>query len=334
MPVRRTPSVPVASRARNALDRRAARLTGSVEAAPAERVVRRVRPSPTRQEPEQELGLILRAPNTEAVYGDAIRSMRVAPQAMRSGEYLHVSDLISKCVRARSLLELHQITLPVKNLSLSDRMTFAMGDAIHDVAKALARDGSPDLAWGKWSCKCGYLHHDDPCVFSEVEEEVCPHCNTRVDVYQEVSIFDEEYGIVGNPDLVFWLPRKGAFHINEIKSISDTQWKELRRPKPEHILQVVFYWLLCHRKGMPLTDRVSIIYFTKGWMFGTQDNYKEFLVDPQAELHRLEDMVADAKAYKAARVSGDLALLPTRTCATAEAKDAKACTACDLCFSV
>lgn len=333
---KRIPTVPVESRASAALERRRVRQLPETQSAPEVPTLRAARRVPRNARSEQSaLGEIKRAPNTDEVYGDAIRSSKVHTRPMRSGDYLHVSDLIHRCVRARALLELNQITMPRQTITLSDRMTFAMGDAIHDEAKALAREGSPNLVWGKWSCKCGYLQHEDPCTFAEVEPEECPHCRTAVDRYQEVSIFDDEFGIVGNPDLLFWLPRQQAFHVSEIKSIADAQWKELRRPKPEHILQVVFYWLLCRRKGMPVTDQVSIIYFTKGWLFGNQSNYKEFLVDPQAELHRLDDMITDAKAYKAAKAAvSDMTLLPVKTCATSDAKPAKSCGACELCFSI
>ena len=92
---------------------------------------------------------------------------------------------------------------------------------------------------------------------------------------------------------------------------------------------------LLKRAGYRITDRVSIIYFTKGWMFGNKANYKEFQIAPEDHLHRLEDMIADAKAYKAhrlARAAKKPTTLPVRTCASPEGKPAKGCIACDVCF--
>lgn len=315
----------------------------SADAAPATPLQRRATRVLARQ--RDDGAMVVRAPNTDGVYSDAIRESRHRPQRLREGDHLHVSDLIQKCVRARALTARFDLQSPIRMLTPSDIMTFAMGDAIHDEAKAMARDGAPHMIWGKWSCKCEFLKHDDPCLFEEIDrEEECPHCHSKVDRYHEVSFFDDEYGVVGNPDLIFFIPRTGAYHVNEIKSIAPDQWKELTRPKPEHVFQVVWYWLLMQRSGMRLTDRVSIIYFTKGWLFGSQDNKKEFMFDPQAELPRLADMIEDAKTYKAymsaiRAVKGDkskakLPALPLKVCASKDSKQAKTCHACDVCFEV
>lgn len=330
MAIRRVRGTPPPSRVAEANQRR--RQAAAEPAAPrrATRVIHRQR--------DDESAQVVRAPNTDTVYGDAIRSMRVQPRALRGGDYLHVSDLISRCVRARAIVAEYDLDPPRQTLSLSDVMTFAMGDAIHDAAKALARDGAPHMIWGKWSCKCKFLKHDEPCLYSEIDqEEECPHCLSKVDNYHEVSFFDDEYGVVGNPDLIFYIARTSAFHVNEIKSISHDQWKDLARPKPEHVMQVVWYWMLMHRQGKRMTDRCSIIYYTKGWLFGSQINYKEFIIKPEDEIRRLADQIEDAKAYKAHRESldtDDVAPLPVRTCSSPETKDAKACVACGICFEV
>lgn len=333
MTVRRTrPTAPPANTPRTAdvLARRRQPATPKESPAPATRALRRQAP--------QSQSQVVHAPNSDEIYGDAIRSMRNQRRPFRGGDYLHVSDLIGKCIRAKSLVAEYELEQLHQSLTLSDIMTFAQGDAIHDAAKALARDGSPHLVWGKWSCKCEYLFHEEPCLYSEIDqEEECPHCHGKVDRYHEVSVFDEEYGVVGNPDLVFYIPRSQAFHVNEIKSISHDQWKDLARPKPEHVMQVVWYWHLMHRQGKRMTDRCSIVYFTKGWLFGNQVNYKEFVIEPEPWIRRLADQIEDAKAYKAHRLAlaaGEETLppLPVRTCTSKESKEAKGCVACDLCF--
>ncbi|ALT58040.1 exonuclease [Pseudomonas phage SM1] len=333
MPTIRRPTSgkPPATRTEEVLKRR----RSSPEEKPSTRL--RIRAARNLVQPASSgLGEVVRAPNTDYVYGDAIRPAARQSKPMRTGEYLHVSDLIHRCVRARALHELHQLSLPQQRLTVSDLTTFAQGDAIHDVGKSLARDGAPYLTWGKWSCKCEYLKHEDPCLYEEIDqEEVCPHCHTHVDQYHEVSFFDEEYGVVGNPDLLFYIPRSSAYHVVELKSISHEQWKELSRPKPEHVLQVVWYWLLMRRAGKRMTDRCSIVYYTKGWLFGDQINNKEFLVEPEKEVKRLDDMIEDAKRYRAHRkalIAKTSAPLPTRTCAREDVKAAKACPVCELCF--
>lgn len=145
---------------------------------------------------------------------------------------------------------------------------------------------------------------------------------------------DDDLWIVGNPDLLLYLPDLDAIHITELKSIAPDQFKELTRPKPDHVLQVVFYWYLMNKLGYHLTDKVSIFYATKGWVFGSTKPYREFVIHPQLELHRLEDMIEDARAHKAA-IQDKQAPLPLRTlCASPGAKEAKNCSVCEICFEV
>lgn len=250
-------------------------------------------------------------------------------QDTRPGKYLHVSDLLSKCIRKRAIHQKYGTKPKSRRLTVSDRLTFAQGDAIHDLLKSIARDGDPDEVWGKWSCKCGELHHDEPCTYSSINRtETCEYCHTLVDVYHEVSMVDEELWIVGNPDLILYKARYDAYLISELKSIAPDQFKTLARPKPEHVLQVVFYWYLMRKLGYRVLDRVSIFYASKGWSFTKP--FLEFVIDPQHELHRLEPMIEDAIAHRAS-VEG--AELPGRTfCSSASAKDAKSCEVCQICF--
>jgi hypothetical protein len=276
---------------------------------------------------------VVTAPNTDYPLGEIIDRVRYDMRPARPGDHLHVSDLLHKCIRKKAIENRFGVVPAQQRLSMSDILTFAMGDAVHDTVKERARMGAPDKVWGIWSCKCEYLKHDDPCVFADIDqEETCPHCNSLVNKYHEVSMFDEEYGIVGNPDLVLYFPRKDALHVTEVKSIAHKGWEELVRPDPKHVLQVVFYWHLMHRKGYKLTDRVSIFYVTKQWQFGDKTVYKEFLVDPVTSVVRLAPYIEDAKAYKAALAS-DTVALPLRTfCAHIDAKPAKACNVSGICW--
>lgn len=276
--------------------------------------------------------VILRCTSTDTTT-KAIEAAGAELQGTRPGNHLHVSDLLSKCIRRRAIHHSYGTVQPARRLSLSDMLTFAQGDAIHDLLKERCRRGRPEEVWGKWSCKCETLFHDEPCTYAEIDQnETCPHCRTKVDRYHEVSMFDEEFGIVGNPDLLFYLQRLEAFYVTEFKSIAPDQFKELVRPKPEHVLQVVFYWSIMSRLGYPMADKVSIFYANKGWMFGGSKPYKEYVIDPQAELHRLEDMYADAAAHKRFHETGELP--PRVFCASANCKDAKTCEVAAPCFEL
>jgi len=166
-------------------------------------------------------------------------------------------------------------------------------------------------------------------LLSEVDPEIlCNACKTPRTFYDEVPMRNEEYKIVGTPDLLLYLAAYDAFHINEIKSIAADRWKELVRPLPEHVLQATFYWFLMNALGYKLLDSVSILYVTKGWMFSGVP-YKEYTVNAQDMVRRLSSYLEDAKALKAAREGGGL---PMRTCPTDDTPIARKCDARTVCF--
>lgn len=253
---------------------------------------------------------------------------RSVARAPRSMEYMHVSDLIGKCIRKIALVERSEAVLAPQSLNYNDALTFAQGEAIHTVIKQRAAGGSPSEVWGRWSCLCGTKATKLPCLLSQAPKDTCSACRTPVDRYREIEVKDKEYMITGSPDLILYAPRLKALHVTELKSISHDAWKELLRPQPDHILQTVFYWHLMHRQGYRLTDKVSILYATKGWMFSGSP-FKEFMVNPQDHVHRLKPLIDDALAIKEARKGGNL---PVRTCASPQSPDAKKCEMCSLCF--
>lgn len=285
------------------------------------RVTRTAREAPRRQ--------IADFPEDATPVSDLLTQVRAIARPARGTEYLHVSDLISRCIRKFALIEQQDIPQPPQRLSLTDLLTFAQGDAIHDVIKARAVASGPSTVWGKWSCKCGSMRHEDPCVHADLPVQTCSNCDGGFTEYHEVPIRNEELKIVGNPDLVFFLQDFQAFYINELKSIAHEQWKELVRPKPDHVIQVVFYYWLMKHAGFTMVPRVSILYVTKGWMFNG-DPFKEFTLDAEEELPRLESYLDEARALAEFRATGKL---PARTmCVSDNAPEAKKCEVCSICF--
>lgn len=259
---------------------------------------------------------------------DVLKAARASGRAARRGEYLHVSDLLYKCARKFALIERHEDQRPPQSLSLNDACTYAQGEAIHDVLRERMRMGAPDKVWGKWTCKCGQTLHKTPSLFIEVRGDTCKVCKGPVDVYTEVSFFNEEYKIVGNPDLILYLREEDAFIPVELKSISHEQFKELVRPIPDHVLQVLFYWKLMKEAGLKVGDRISIIYQTKGYVF-VGASYKEFVINAAEEERRLVPYIEEAVALRTAREGGEL---PKRICVSADASEAKKCHMCQICF--
>lgn len=260
-----------------------------------------------------------------------LRKSRIQSRPARIGEYLHVSDLIGKCIRRKAIIAAENRPSVPQAISVTDTITFAQGDAIHEAVRSRTIFGGGEYVWGNWSCKCGTTKTTEPCTHEELgDANVCKACGGGLDVYVEVPMRNEEHKIVGNPDLVFYLPDVQAFYVNELKSISHAEWEKLARPLPDHVIQVVFYWYLMRALGYRMANRVSVVYISKGWKFGG-DIWKEFSIDATKEVSRLAPYLAAAKAYAAARKGGDL---PKRECITETDTKARACDTCRSCFSV
>ncbi len=275
-------------------------------------------------------GLVAQMPEEVSPLSDVIRRAGSEGRPLRGTEYLHVSDLISRCIRKIALVEQTKMQRQPQRLSLMDLLTFAVGDTIHDVAKARAVVGAPSKVWGNWSCKCETTKTTTPCLFSEVDTSLrCPACKGALTTYTEVPIRDEELKIVGTPDLLMYLPDFDALYINELKSIAHAQFEELVRPKPEHVIQILFYWYLMRKAGYRVTNRVSLFYVTKGYKF-TGEPYLEFSIDAESQVGRLDTYLELARELKQFRVTGEL---PARTmCASDRAPEARKCEVCNHCF--
>lgn len=273
---------------------------------------------------------VVAIPKDETILSDLLDRARSDIRHRRQGDYLHVSDLITKCQRKIAIIERHGLPARAGKLGIMDMLTFRQGEAIHDVIKERAALGSPRMVWGKWRCRCGHLFHDDPCTFDEIDtEDICEHCGDPTIHYEEVSMRDDELMLVGNPDLLLYLEDIDAFHVTELKSIAHEQWQTLARPKPEHVIQVIFYWYIMRKLGYRLTDRVSILYVTKGYIFQGKP-YKEFVFEVEPELRRLDDFIEEARMLKEARAGGKL---PARTyCPHEDCSDAKQCEVTNICF--
>ena len=148
--------------------------------------------------------------------------------------------------------------------------------------------------------------------------------------YVEVPMLNDDLYLVGTPDVLLWRRAVQAFQITELKSMAHDRWNELARPEPDHVLQALFYWYLMRGLGHPLTDTVSIFYATKSMVFRGRP-YKEFIVRPAEQLHRLEPYIESARALKLSREGGGP---PSRSCPTQDHPDAKKCEICAICFAM
>lgn len=245
----------------------------------------------------------------------------------RVGEYLHVSDLLGKCIRKMALSERYSVKMPNGVIQESLALTFAQGNAIHDHVKRRFAQGHPDKMFGEWSCLCE-KQRSKPSTLSAVGKRTCPSCGGLLTKYHELELRDPELKLVGSPDITLYLSEYPAYYPIEVKSINSDDWKELVRPIPDHVIQVLFYWYLLRKLGYPVPDQVSILYVTKGFLFKTP--YKEFIVRPEGQMDRLDSYIAEARSLVAAREGG---IIPARTrCSSPTCSEAKQCHLATLCF--
>lgn len=257
---------------------------------------------------------------------ELLKAVRPMAQDFRGGEFIHVSDVISKCVRRIALMRQMGARPPQETIMDGQAITFAIGEALHDFVKAKFIKGHPQKVWADWKCDCGHLVHRG--TFSSIPKRTfCPECGGPSHRHHEVPFVYTVYKLKGTPDLLLWLEQYNAFYIIEIKSISADGWKEIVRPLPDHMVQIAFYWRILRDAGINVVNRVSILYVNKEFSF--KFPYKEFMIDPSAV--DLTPYIEDLDALKAAEDGGPL---PARVlCSSDRAPEAKKCHMCAACFA-
>ncbi len=256
-----------------------------------------------------------------------LKKCRQEVSAYRHGDYLHVSDLLGKCVRKVALSHKYNLSIPAASLGDSMGLTFAQGTAIHDYVKEKFRKGHPDKLYGRWSCLCGNAL-TEPMLCNSIPNRPCVDCGKVPYIYRELEVFNDDLMVVGSPDVTLYLDSLQAYYPIELKSMNPEDWKNLVRPVPDHILQVLFYWRLLKEAGYSVVNQISIIYINKGYVFKLP--YKEFVIKPEEQLHRLGIYDDEARALKQYRLTG--AIPPRTFCGSALCADAKACHVANVCF--
>lgn len=249
-------------------------------------------------------------------------------QNFRDDDYLHVSDVLSKCLRKLALIRKLGVAHTAERVMDSMGVTFAQGDAIHDYVKRRFIDAYPDRVWAEWRCPCGDTTVG-PMVRSRVtSKHTCDSCGRIPSRHCEHTIVNESLWLGGSPDLVLLTPAK-SLYITEIKSINKKDWEALVRPQPNHALQILFYWWLAVEAGHSVVDTVSVLYVNKEFNFKLP--YREFTLQPEVLVDRLEPYFDDIRSYLAAVNDGGP--LPGRTmCGAMDAPEAKKCPVCVTCF--
>lgn len=268
---------------------------------------------------------------------DLVKAMDTKPEANRGGRgYIHGSSLIGLCPRKYALQILSGTTgrRPVRE---ADRIMWAIGRAVEahirkQFISAVGRKG----VFGKWVCRCGHLKRSGD--FSNRNK--CRRCGKSPLEYKELELFDHDFRIVGNPDMLYSRPDNALMHVVEIKSKKKELFEELEEPEPDHILQASIYRRLGAISGMGMSDEVSIIYGCKDYPKWGVRPYKEFHVQPSSSVEsQLDDMwerAGQVRDFLAEFSDGEnRPPLPERitACDRRDSTIAKGCEQCQACFA-
>jgi len=216
--------------------------------------------------------------------------------------------------------------MPDQIIHASQGITFQLGHAVEDYIIRRAKTKSASTLWGTFRCACKKLEFVGTYKQAKKSPK-CVRCEQPAEEYTELTLANEELMIVGNVDLVF--KEDDHFILCELKSIADKGWKELERPMPEHKVQILMYWWMARELGLPLYDKVSILYANKQYLFGSSP-YKEFVINPSLELRHIEEYLDDARAYMEYRETGTLP--PRLQCPHKDYRKAKDCHISNECF--
>lgn len=254
---------------------------------------------------------------------------RYEQDKFRKGEYLHVSDLLYKCTRKIALSEKLGEDIYAETIWPGRALTFEFGHTVEDYVRELAKRNAPRQLYGNWLCPCEKLYVQDE-TWHKAKSMKCGTCGHPPFQYREKVVTNDDYMITGSVDIPLLI--EDFFYLNECKSMAAKSWRELKRPKPEHLLQVLTYWWLFKKKGLPLWDRVSLLYVNKEYMWSGLP-FKEYWFQPSLIEDRLDDLLAEAKQLVQFRKK-DKALPPRTMCKDKDSPDAKGCQFRHVCFEM
>lgn len=257
------------------------------------------------------------------------KTMFTGPQlrGQRGGEYLHVSDLIYKCVRKKALSLRGNLPIAAEKMWDTQGITFSIGHMIGDyvVARVLASDGR---LFGRWKCRCGQVTEDNTMREDALHKPPCRSCNGQFDIYDELHLVCEDLMLQGHCDLALLWGVK--YYLTEVKSVGNNGWNAIESsPDMDHIIQLLFYYYMAKAMHLPVHEFGSIFYVRKEFKIGSP--YREHKINLENELHRLEPYIEEAQEY--ARFMDNGILPPRKMCSDMGEKKALGCQFCMDCFA-
>ena len=229
-------------------------------------------------------------------------------EVSRAGsDWVHVSSLLDFCPRRTALLQAEGGG-PPQLPSSSDRVMWAIGRAVERHAReAFIQAVGFAGVFGRWHCPCG---HETRFGFHDPEPS-CPRCLGRLNAYAEITLFDNERRITGNPDMI-WVSNGKALVV-EIKSMTKTSFNPMEAPKGDHTFQATAYHLLLSRAlergeipgaNFTMHPEVAIFYCRKEYEFKTP--YKEFHHEAVGSYSVVNAAFGEVERLRAAQAPGRL----------------------------
>jgi hypothetical protein len=265
---------------------------------------------------------------SENVILDALRKHDNIPQLTRTpigaDAYIHSSSLDNFCARRAAIFDKNNST-PREYVQGAMKIVWKMGRAVEEhIREALISSLGKKNFHGQWECKCGKTKH-----IGLWADKDCQVCGTKTNNYKELTIYNEEYKIANNPDLVA-VSKNNQKIIIEIKSMNKEDFDELEAPLSSHVRQANRYVRFSRMNGSVTSGKVTIVYARKDYKYSGV--YKPFVVDVDTvalETAFLEELDQAKKLREYFKTSE----LPEREfCVSAMSPMAKKCLACNDCF--
>lgn len=237
--------------------------------------------------------------------------------------FTHVSTLVNIGCERRVALAKKYNSVQHKTVTGGHKVMWKIGRAVEDhVRKQVITSRQGNGVYGVWICHCEQTQHT-----GFKPEATCRLCHRPLLTYKEPTLKDTTAMITGAPDLT--LRDRGFFYPTEVKSMNPDQFKDLDRPLPDHVAQVLMYQELYQRAGFQMHDNVVLLYVNKGFRWGSRDLvYKEYHIDGQTETARIivRDLIELAERLASGRVA------PRTLCSKPTNPTARSCEQCHLCF--
>ncbi len=265
----------------------------------------------------------------------------------RYENYLRASGLHSVCGRCTAIFREHPSLNVGEQRSAGGVMTADIGHQAHAwwQNKYL---GPAGVLWGEWVCvRCSPVTEVEgrpsltPVLVGLMPAQ-CPECDAprvlasqQIIAFNEMLVRDDKLRYSGHPDGLLVIPDYARRVLFELKTIKTDAFDKLRRPKPEHCVQVNAYMRLTDTtealvtyidKGRQCPWRVAAGQFISG-----EARVKVFRVAFNADLWaKVEEGIREH--WRA--VAGENPRKLVRICRTPSCSRARLCVARNICFSL